>query len=92
MLKHPRIFVFDEATSALDTGTERAIQKNLERVSRGTTTLIIAHRLSTVVHADEIVVLREGRVAERGRHTALLAKDGVYAEMWQRQQEERAHA
>jgi ATP-binding cassette subfamily B protein len=92
VLKHPRIFVFDEATSALDTGTERAIQKNLERISRGTTTLIIAHRLSTVVHADEIVVLLRGRVAERGRHTTLLAKGGVYAEMWRRQQDETAHA
>ncbi len=86
VLKHPRIFIFDEATSALDSHTERAIQRNLEAVSRGTTTLIIAHRLSTVVHADEILVLDGGRVAERGRHEALLAAGGLYAAMWQRQQ------
>src|SRR5258708_34767974 len=70
VLKQPRIFIFDEATSALDSHTERAIQRNLEAVSRGTTTLIIAHRLSTVVHADEILLLDGGRVAGRGRHHA----------------------
>jgi len=86
VLKQPRIFIFDEATSALDSHTERAIQRNLEAVSRGTTTLIIAHRLSTVVHADEILVLDGGRVAERGRHEALLAEGGLYAAMWRRQQ------
>jgi ABC-type transport system involved in Fe-S cluster assembly fused permease/ATPase subunit len=86
VLKHPRIFIFDEATSALDSHTERAIQRNLETVSRGTTTLIIAHRLSTVVHADEIIVLDNGRVAERGRHAALLEEGGLYAAMWRRQQ------
>ncbi|HYC13748.1 MAG TPA: ABC transporter ATP-binding protein/permease, partial [Stellaceae bacterium] len=87
VLKAPRIMVFDEATSALDTKTEREIQDNLEAVSQDRTTLIIAHRLSTVVHADEILVLELGRVIERGDHPTLLAKGGVYASMWARQQE-----
>jgi len=87
VLKAPRIVVFDEATSALDTKTEREIQDNLEAVSQDRTTLIIAHRLSTVVHADEILVLEHGRVVERGDHPTLLAKGGVYASMWARQQE-----
>jgi ATP-binding cassette subfamily B protein len=87
VLKRPRIFVFDEATSALDSATERLIQRNLETLSRGTTTLIVAHRLSTIVQADEIIVLDEGRIVERGRHDALLRQDGVYAAMWRRQQE-----
>jgi len=87
VLKAPRILVFDEATSALDTKTEREIQKNLEEVSHGRTTLMIAHRLSTVIHADEILVLEQGRVVERGGHAALLAKGGAYAAMWARQQE-----
>jgi ATP-binding cassette subfamily B protein len=87
ILKNPGILLFDEATSALDTKTEREIQANLREVSRGRTTLVIAHRLSTVVDADEIVVLEHGRVVERGRHAELLARDGAYAEMWRRQQE-----
>ena len=87
ILKQPAIMLFDEATSALDTNTEREIQQNLREVSRGRTTLVIAHRLSTVVDADEIIVLEDGRIAERGRHPALLAKNGRYAEMWRRQQE-----
>mgnify|MGYP001819532858 FL=1 len=87
ILKNPAILLFDEATSALDTKTEREIQANLREVSRGRTTLVIAHRLSTVVDADEIVVLEHGRVVERGRHAELLARDGAYAEMWRRQQE-----
>jgi ATP-binding cassette subfamily B protein len=87
LLKDPPIFMFDEATSALDTHTEREIQANLREVSRGRTTLIIAHRLSTVVDADEILVLDDGRIIERGRHHRLLAENGVYASMWYRQQE-----
>ncbi len=86
ILKGPAILMFDEATSALDTKTEREIQKSLSEVSRGRTTLTIAHRLSTVVEADEILVLEEGRVVERGRHRDLLAKAGTYAAMWARQQ------
>src|SRR5262245_43414697 len=87
ILKNPHILLFDEATSALDTRTEQEIQRSLEEVSRGRTTLVIAHRLSTIVNADEIVVLDRGRVVERGRHAELLAKDGLYADMWRRQQE-----
>ncbi len=92
ILKNPRILLFDEATSALDTRTEQEIQRSLEEVSRGRTTVVIAHRLSTIVHADEIVVLDRGRVAERGRHGELLAKNGLYADMWRRQQEAQAEA
>jgi ATP-binding cassette, subfamily B, heavy metal transporter len=94
VLKGPRILVFDEATSALDTKTEREIQKRLEEVASERTTLMIAHRLSTVVDADEILVLDAGRIVERGDHAALLARGGVYAAMWARQQEadERAAA
>ena len=87
ILKQPAILLFDEATSALDTRTEQEIQTSLEEVSADRTTLIIAHRLSTVVGADEIIVLDEGRICERGRHADLLAKDGAYAAMWRRQQE-----
>ena len=87
LLKAPRILIFDEATSALDTATEKEIQANLSEVSRGHTTLMVAHRLSTVVNADEILVLDKGRIAERGRHPELLAAGGLYAEMWRRQQE-----
>lgn len=87
ILKEPSVYLFDEATSALDTETEREIQKSLYEVSRGKTTLVIAHRLSTVVDADEIIVLEAGRVAERGSHQVLLAQNGKYAEMWRRQQD-----
>jgi len=87
ILKNPPIFLFDEATSALDTHTEREIQANLREVSQGRSTLIIAHRLSTVADADEIIVLAEGRIVERGRHAQLLALGGLYASMWARQQE-----
>ncbi|TNE41727.1 MAG: ABC transporter ATP-binding protein/permease [Alphaproteobacteria bacterium] len=87
ILKNPRILLFDEATSALDSHTEKEIQKSLAEVSKDRTTLVIAHRLSTVVEADEIIVLDAGRIIERGRHHELLVKDGQYAEMWARQQE-----
>lgn len=85
-LKTPRIYIFDEATSSLDSKTEQKILCNLRDVSRGATTLIIAHRLSTVTDADEIIVLDNGRVLERGTHHALLRNDGVYASLWAAQQ------
>ncbi|MFQ5535736.1 MAG: ABCB family ABC transporter ATP-binding protein/permease [Sphingomonadales bacterium] len=87
ILKDPPILLFDEATSALDTHTEKEIQAALKEVSRNRTTLVIAHRLSTVIDADQILVLDAGRIVERGGHEALLAHGGVYATMWQRQQE-----
>ena len=87
ILKNPAILVFDEATSALDTATEQEIQRNLAELSKGRTTLAIAHRLSTVVDADEIIVLANGTIAERGKHGDLLLQQGIYATMWQRQQE-----
>jgi ABC-type transport system involved in Fe-S cluster assembly, permease and ATPase components len=87
ILKSPSILILDEATSALDTKTERDIQQALDEVSRNRTTVVIAHRLSTVVNADEILVLREGQVAERGSHAELLRQDGLYAQMWNRQRE-----
>ncbi|MDX2104607.1 MAG: ABC transporter ATP-binding protein/permease [Alphaproteobacteria bacterium] len=92
ILKRPRILIFDEATSALDTQTEHAIQASLDQVSAQRTTLVIAHRLSTVVGADEIIVLDQGHIIERGTHTALLAAAGTYAAMWARQQEAREAA
>jgi ATP-binding cassette, subfamily B, heavy metal transporter len=87
ILKAPKILIFDEATSALDTKTEREIQASLAEVAAGHTTLAIAHRLSTVVDADQILVIEAGRIVERGHHRELLARGGVYAEMWARQQE-----
>ena len=85
ILKDPALFVFDEATSALDTRTEREIQSALNAVSRGRTTIVVAHRLSTIVDADEIAVLSAGEIAERGTHRELLSKRGIYAAMWERQ-------
>ena len=89
LLKNPPILIFDEATSALDSATERAIQTQLEQVAIGHTTLVIAHRLSTVMNADEIPVMSEGRIIERGSHAALLAAEGNYARMWTLQQQEK---
>ncbi|MEW5782227.1 MAG: ABCB family ABC transporter ATP-binding protein/permease [Pseudomonadota bacterium] len=88
LLKNPPILIFDEATSALDSKTEKAIQAELDQVAIGRTTLIIAHRLSTVMNADEIVVLDAGRIVERGTHRSLLERGGLYAQMWALQQRE----
>ncbi|MGZ3298387.1 MAG: ATP-binding cassette domain-containing protein, partial [Asticcacaulis sp.] len=85
LLKSPPILILDEATSALDTHTEREIQASLDDVSKNRTTLVIAHRLSTVVGADEILVLKDGIVAERGRHDQLMRLQGLYYAMWERQ-------
>jgi len=87
ILKAPPILILDEATSALDTETEQGIQDSLDFVSEGRTTLVIAHRLSTVINADEIIVLREGTIKERGTHLELLKAGGLYASMWDRQRE-----
>ncbi|MDP5279966.1 ABC transporter ATP-binding protein/permease [Sphingomonas sp. DG1-23] len=89
LVKNPPILILDEATSALDSRTEADIQATLEAIERGRTTIVIAHRLSTVVHADRIIVLEAGRVAEQGTHADLLRQDGIYAEMWARQAQER---
>ncbi|MDR7052501.1 ATP-binding cassette subfamily B protein [Duganella sp. 3397] len=86
LLKNPAILIFDEATSALDSKAEQAIQAQLKEIARSRTTLVIAHRLSTVADAQQILVLDHGRIVERGTHQALLAADGLYAQMWQRQQ------
>ena len=85
ILKNPRIFFFDEATSALDTSTEKEIQKNLEKISKNKTTLVIAHRLSTAASADNIIVLDKGVVIEEGSHSELIQKKGKYFEMWEKQ-------
>jgi ATP-binding cassette, subfamily B, heavy metal transporter len=87
ILKGPPILILDEATSALDTRTEQEIQKALRQVAQNRTTIVIAHRLSTVIDADEIIVLEAGRIAERGRHEELLKKQGIYFAMWTRQRE-----
>ena len=78
----------DEATSSLDSGTEAEVQTALEAAARGRTTLVVAHRLSTIADADQIIVLDAGRIVERGIHSALIAKDGLYASLWKRQAEE----
>ncbi|TIM16568.1 MAG: ABC transporter ATP-binding protein/permease [Mesorhizobium sp.] len=87
ILKAPPILMLDEATSALDSHTEQEIQAALDLVSKGRTTIVIAHRLSTVISADEIIVLQDGQIAERGTHAALMRKAGLYASMWDRQRE-----
>jgi len=88
LLKNPPIMIFDEATSALDSKTEQAIQGQLDQAAVGRTTLLIAHRLSTVMNADEILVLDQGRIVERGDHRSLLERNGAYAQMWALQQQE----
>ena len=90
LLKNPPILVLDEATSALDSRTEQAIQATLDRIAESRTSIIIAHRLSTIVGADQIAVLDDGRVVERGTHEALLARGGLYADLWTRQAAERS--
>ena len=90
ILKGPPILLLDEATSALDSHTEKEIQDALERIAQNRTTLVIAHRLSTIINADEIIVLSQGRIVERGTHARLLAADGLYASMWNRQREAEA--
>jgi ATP-binding cassette subfamily B protein len=92
VLKDPAILIFDEATSALDSRTERVIQQELEGISRSRTTLVIAHRLSTVVHAQQILVMDHGHIVERGTHDELLQRRGAYAAMWEIQSRERASA
>jgi len=90
ILKNPRILIFDEATSALDSKSEKSIQAELNRVAHGHTTLVIAHRLSTVMDADQILVMDHGRIVERGTHRELLERGGLYAQMWLLQQQEEA--
>ena len=91
VLKNPSIFFFDEATSALDTNTEKEINKNLNKISQGKTTLIIAHRLSSVSNADKIIVIDKGNIIEEGDHFSLLKKNGLYALMWNKQKHEINH-
>jgi ATP-binding cassette subfamily B protein len=92
LLKNPPVLILDEATSALDSRNEQAIQEALRRVAAGRTTLVIAHRLSTVVDAEQILVMQQGRIVERGTHDSLLAQGGAYAAMWALQQAQRDEA
>ena len=92
IIKEPAIFLFDEATSALDSQTEKSIQKDLRILASTRTTIMIAHRLSTIADADEIIVLVNGEIIERGRHSALMAAGGKYADMWKLQQREKLHS
>ena len=85
VLKNPSIYFFDEATSALDSATEKEIIKNLEAISKNKTTLIIAHRLSSVSNADNIIVIDQGKILESGNHEKLLNSKGLYSEMWNKQ-------
>ena len=85
ILKNPSIFFFDEATSALDSSTEKEIQENLQKISKGKTTLVIAHRLSTAADADNIIVLDKGEIIEEGTHEELIALDKIYKQMWEKQ-------
>jgi len=82
-LKNPPVLILDEATSALDNATEMMIQKSLEELSAGRTTIVVAHRLTTVKNADEILVITDKGIEERGTHDALLKQNGIYAELWQ---------
>jgi len=81
-LKNPPILILDEATSALDNATEQMIQQSLEALCRGRTTIVVAHRLTTIKHADEILVITDEGIAERGKHTSLLEQNGIYAGLW----------
>jgi ATP-binding cassette subfamily B protein len=90
LLKNPRIFILDEATSPLDSTTEQSVQECLRSTGTGITTFVVAHRLSTVVDADNILVLDRGRIVESGVHSDLLRRGGLYAELWHRQAQERA--
>ena len=92
LLKNPPILVFDEATSSLDSKTEQAILAALREISRDHTSLVIAHRLSTVVDADRIMVLHQGAIVESGDHQQLLAKEGHYAQLWRAQQQQQSKA
>jgi ATP-binding cassette subfamily B protein len=89
ILKNPAMLIFDEATSALDSKSEKAIQAELWQIARNRTTLVIAHRLSTVVDADQILVMEQGQIIERGTHQALLEKTGAYSQLWNLQQQQR---